>query len=70
MKLTAQECFFIKQACENVSIKASDASFVAKVMEKVNKELAKLAESEGIDLNQPASAPAGAPATAVPAKQS
>ena len=58
MKLTAQECFFIKQACENVSIKASDAAFVATVIEKVNKELAKVAEKEGVDLGAPASAPA------------
>jgi len=50
MKLTAQECFFVVQALNNVQIKASDAIFVSGVINKFNKELQKQAKAEGLDL--------------------
>ena len=46
MKLEINEVFFIKNALESVSIKASDAPVVAKTMEKLDKEFVRLQKLE------------------------
>lgn len=42
MKLEISEVYFIKQAVEQVNIKASDAPTVAKTIEKLDKEFLRL----------------------------
>lgn len=46
MKLEIKEVFFIKQAVEQATIKASDALFVAKTIEKLDKEFVRLQKIE------------------------
>jgi hypothetical protein len=42
MKLEINEVYFLKQAVEQVNIKASDAPSVAKTIEKLDKEFVRL----------------------------
>jgi len=42
MKFEIQEVYFVKQAIEQVSVKASDAPFVTRVIEKLDKEFVRL----------------------------
>ena len=46
MKLDINEIFFLKQAIEQVTIKASDATSVAKTIEKLDKEFVRLQKLE------------------------
>tara|TARA_R100000030_G_scaffold94536_1_gene81438 strand:+ start:285 stop:467 length:183 start_codon:yes stop_codon:yes gene_type:complete len=46
MKLEIGEVFFIKQAVEQVTVKASDAPFVAKTIDKLEKEFMRLQKLE------------------------
>ncbi len=46
MKLEINEVFFIKNALESVSIKASDAPVVAKTLEKLDREFNRLQKLE------------------------
>ena len=46
MKLEINEVFFIKNALDSVSIKASDAPVVAKTMEKLDREFNRLQKLE------------------------
>jgi len=50
MKLDIQEVFFLKQCAESSTIKASDAAIVAKTLEKLEKEFARL---ESLQQKQP-----------------
>jgi|TARA_Y100000114_G_C11721836_1_gene308918 hypothetical protein len=46
MKVDIQEVFFIKEAMKSVSIKASDAPGVSKLIEKLDKEFVRLQKLE------------------------
>jgi len=46
MKFEIQEVYFVKQAIEQVSVKASDAPFVTRVIEKLDKEFVRLQKLE------------------------
>lgn len=46
MKLEIQEVYFLKNAVMNVTIKASDAPTVAKVVDKLDKEFVRLQKLE------------------------
>lgn len=46
MKLDINEVYFLKQAVEQVNIKASDAPNVAKTIEKLDKEFVRLQKLE------------------------
>jgi hypothetical protein len=50
MKLDIQEVFFLKQCAEAATIKGSDAPIVAKTIEKIEKEFARL---ESLQQKQP-----------------
>ena len=46
MKLEINEVYFLKKAVEQVSVKATDAPFVTKVLEKMDKEFVRLQKLE------------------------
>jgi|TARA_B100000035_G_C20824431_1_gene475777 hypothetical protein len=46
MKLDISEIYFLKQAVEQVNIKASDAPSVSKTIEKLDKEFVRLQKLE------------------------
>ncbi len=46
MKLEIQEVYFVKQAIQQVSVKATDAPFVTRVLEKLDKEFVRLQKLE------------------------
>jgi hypothetical protein len=46
MKLEIKEVYFLKQAIEQVTIKASDASVVAKTIDKLDREFSRLQKLE------------------------
>ena len=54
MKVEIAEVFFIKEAMKTVSIKATDAPMVGKLMEKLDKEFDRLQKIE--EKKQPATA--------------
>tara|TARA_R100000406_G_scaffold70536_1_gene50840 strand:+ start:189 stop:347 length:159 start_codon:yes stop_codon:yes gene_type:complete len=46
MRVDLTEIHFIKQACENQTIKVSDARVVVKLMDKLDKEFERLQKKE------------------------
>ncbi len=46
MKLEIKEVYFLKQAVEQTTVKATDAAFVAKTIEKLDKEFVRLQKLE------------------------
>jgi hypothetical protein len=42
MKLEIKEVFFLKQAVEQTTVKATDAAFVASIIDKVDREFVRL----------------------------
>ena len=46
MKLEIKEVYFLKQAVEQATVKATDAAFVAKTIEKLDKEFVRLQKLE------------------------
>lgn len=46
MKVDIQEVFFIKEAMKTVSIKASDAPTISKLIEKLDREFVRLQKIE------------------------
>lgn len=46
MKLDLTEIYFLRQASENVTVKAKDAKIVANLMDKLNKEFERLQKIE------------------------
>jgi len=46
MKLEIKEVYFLRQAIEQVTIKASDAGVVAKTIDKLNREFSRLQKLE------------------------
>jgi len=46
MKLEIKEVYFLKQAIEQVTIKASDAGVVAKTIDKLDREFSRLQKLE------------------------